>query len=399
MNNLNNLKMINFPPIDSFLAVSNFLHMIAFLSIILPVDSLFKKPILKLNHWFALKLIDNNVRTVVKCTTIIALFTIIIYYGIQPWSKGELDEEGILRAAIALYTLLSALLLQKTSDSLAAIGTDRVVEIEQEIERANMVRFQPPSKNFMKTLLAPQNTILPSDWTGLDNVSKDTPALYVMNHSLYGLDMSSFVSGLYLEKDVYVRGLADHFHFCSPHGSVFKSFGAVDGTRDNVDCLMDAKQNVLVYPGGGQEVLKNSSVPKYSLLWKERLGFARMAIKHGYPIVPCASVGVEDMIDILGDINLESFRKGQFLPIPGPLNPTRLQKLYFWVGEPIPTAQYKGDWKNDTFAREVRDQTKAAVEKAIQSLQEKQQTDPDRFLVQRFGKEARDWASKTIGRV
>jgi 1-acyl-sn-glycerol-3-phosphate acyltransferase len=211
--------------------------------------------------------------------------------------------------------------------------------------------------------------------------------------------MPSFVSGLYLEKDVYVRGLADHFHFCSPHGSVLKSFGAVDGTRANVDCLMDAKQNVLVYPGGGQEVLKNSSVPKYSLLWKERLGFARLAIKHGYPIIPCASVGVEDMIDIMADINLESCRKGHFLPIPGPINPIRLQKLYFWVGGPIPTAQYKGDWKNDTFAREVRDRTKVAVEKGIQSLQEKQQTDPDRFLVHRFAKEVRDRASKTFERV
>jgi hypothetical protein len=68
-----------------------------------------------------------------------------------------------------------------------------------------------------------------------------------MNHFLYDL-----------EKDVYVRGLAYHFHFCSPHGSVLKSFGAVDGTRANIDFLMDAKQNVLVYPGGGQEVLMNA---------------------------------------------------------------------------------------------------------------------------------------------
>jgi hypothetical protein len=89
------------------------------------------------------------------------------------------------------------------------------------------------------------------------------------------------------ERCLYVRGLADHFHFCSSHGSVLKSFGAVDGTRDNVDCLMNAKQNVLVYPGGGQEVLKNSSFPKYALLWKERLGFARMDIKSmGIPLYP-----------------------------------------------------------------------------------------------------------------
>jgi 1-acyl-sn-glycerol-3-phosphate acyltransferase len=76
---------------------------------------------------------------------------------------------------------------------------------------------------------------------------------------------------------------------------------------------MEAKQNILIYPGGGQEVLKHSSVLKYPLLWKEHLGFARLAIKHGYPIVPCASVGMEDMIDIVANINLKSCQKWQFL--------------------------------------------------------------------------------------
>jgi 1-acyl-sn-glycerol-3-phosphate acyltransferase len=267
------------------------------------------------------------------------------------------------------------------------------------MECANMLCFEPPSVSLIKTLMAPQQAVLRLEWIGMNNVpKKDTPALYVMNHFLYGLEMPSFVGGLYLKINIYVRGLADHFHICSPHGSILKAFGGVDGTRANVDSLMEAKQNILVYPGGGQEVLKHSSVPKYSLLWKEHLGFARLAIKHGYPIVPCALVGMEDMIDIVANINLKACQKGQFLPV-GSVNPKKLQKLYFWVGEPIPTAQYKGEWTNDNLCREVRDKTKAAVEQGIKTMQKRQQTDPDRFLMQQFAnnvRAAKERAAQTI---
>lgn len=381
------LNMIDLAPVDPFLAAVNLLHAIVFLSIVLSVDSPFKKPVVKLHHFFLKRVADYV--CLIKLATNLSLLVIAVYYAMNSW-QGEVDA-NVLRAAVAVYSLFSALVLQKASDNLAAIGTDRLVEIEQEVERANIIRFQPPSKKLLKTLLAPQDAVFRSDWTGLDNVPKDVPALYVMNHSLYGLEMASFLGRLYLEKDVFVRGLADHFHFCSPHGSLMKAFGAVDGTRSNVDCLMENNSNILVYPGGGQEVLKHSSVPKYALLWKERLGFARLAIKHGYPIIPCASVGTEEMVEILADISLEYLRKGQFLPIPGPMGPYKLQKLYFWVGEPIPTVEYEGDWKNEDFAREVRDKTKDAVEDGIKLLQKKQQNDPDRFLMKA--------AAKTIGKI
>jgi 1-acyl-sn-glycerol-3-phosphate acyltransferase len=49
---------------------------------------------------------------------------------------------------------------------------------------------------------------------------------------------------------------------------------------------------VTVFPGGGREVNKRKN-EQYKLVWKNRLGFARLAIQHGYPIVPFASVGAE----------------------------------------------------------------------------------------------------------
>lgn len=77
--------------------------------------------------------------------------------------------------------------------------------------------------------------------------------------------------------------------------------GGVDGTRVNAEFLMQHKQHILVYPGGQREVLKHSSIPNYALLWKERMGFARLAIKYGYPIVPVAAVGVEDFLHVAWD--------------------------------------------------------------------------------------------------
>ena len=37
------------------------------------------------------------------------------------------------------------------------------------------------------------------------------------------------------------------------------------------------------------------------LIWKKRLGFARLAIESGYPIVPFAAVGAEEMFHVLLD--------------------------------------------------------------------------------------------------
>ncbi len=80
--------------------------------------------------------------------------------------------------------------------------------------------------------------------------------------------------------------------------------GAVDGTRRNVDLLMETKQAIFVYPGGARETFKRTTDEKYCLIWGERKGFAQMAIRHGCTIVPVTNYGTEDMINVVGDIPL-----------------------------------------------------------------------------------------------
>lgn len=364
---------------DIALAAINIFNLFVFLCLLHPV----KSP-LKHIGLVAMKRVVEPVHRVRFLTAIIFTFFAVmaISAGIFAHKSDWKDSAMIIRSLVSLYTLLMTSIFMKLNDVMIKLGIDKVLDIEREMEQHNIVTFQPPSVTTIDTLMAPMKPFLRVDATGLDNIPSNIPHLFVMNHSLYGIEMPFLIQTLYKQKGVFVRGLADHVHFATPNGPVLKYMGAVDGTRDNVDVLMESKQDVLVYPGGAHEVLKHSSVPRYNLMWKERLGFARMAIKHKYPIIPCAAVGTEDMLETIMDIPLEWARKGQYIPVALPTG--KIQKVYFWFGEPINTEQYNGDYENTEFAREVRDKVKAAVEAGIQELRETQEVDPDRYLMDQF---------------
>ena len=132
-------------------------------------------------------------------------------------------------------------------------------------------------------------------------------------------------------------------------------------------------------------------------MWKERLGFARLAIEHGYPIVPFAAVGAEEMLDIVIDENNPAYAHLTDLvkkltgwpmqPIVHGIGPTLLphpERLYFWFGDPIETANFRGRQGDDRAARAVRDEVKRAVERGIALLLAERESDPRRGLRQRL---------------
>jgi 1-acyl-sn-glycerol-3-phosphate acyltransferase len=169
----------------------------------------------------------------------------------------------------------------------------------------------------------------------------------------------------------------------------------VRGTRDNVRALMRDRQTILVFPGGSREVFKRRG-QQYQLLWRDRLGFARLAIEHGYPIVPCAAAGAEDMLDVIADVDTPVYgqlarlsKKVTGFPVPpvvrgvGLTGIPRPERLYFWFGEPIDTTGFAGQ-NDDTGARAVRDEVKQSVMAGIQFLRDERDHDPDRGLAKRL---------------
>jgi 1-acyl-sn-glycerol-3-phosphate acyltransferase len=141
-------------------------------------------------------------------------------------------------------------------------------------------------------------------------------------------------------------------------------------------------------------------------MWKERLGFARLAIEFGYPIVPFAAVGAEEMLRVLVDHQTPVaaqisavMRRMVGVPLPpvargiGPTVMPRPERLYFYFGSPVDTARYERAADDDTAAREVRDLVKHRVERQIAGLLALREQDPRRRLRPRATRAVRELLS------
>jgi len=260
-----------------------------------------------------------------------------------------------------------------------------------------------------RVLLEPWRLLTSPLFYNVDRVPTDRPFLLVGNHTLMGvLDVPLMLLGLHELSGVIVRALGDHVHFQVPvWRDLLTRCGAVDGTRENCAALMRAGESILVFPGGAREVFKHKG-EQYQLIWKSRTGFAALAIKHGYAIVPFAAVGAEECYDILVDSDelrqsplgpvLEWLtpRPDEFPPIVAGLGPLpRPQRFYFRFEAPIETRRWAGRAGDQTACLELRAEVARAIERAIRFLRRVQRRDPAAALAVRL---ARELAGGTSGR-
>jgi 1-acyl-sn-glycerol-3-phosphate acyltransferase len=197
---------------------------------------------------------------------------------------------------------------------------------------------------------------------GLENIPEQ-PTLFVGNHCLLGLD--GFVVGpvLYYEANRFVRMMGDNIWLQSEMiGDALINSGMIPGDPRACSAMMQDGHDLLVFPGGSHESLKPES-QKYTLQWRERYGFVRMAARHGYSITPFGHVGPDDFYEhrIESEDFLES-RLGKLLKRAGvitdewredllPVIPSGLfatllpkpQPCYLAFGESIQVPEYRGD--------------------------------------------------------
>jgi 1-acyl-sn-glycerol-3-phosphate acyltransferase len=277
---------------------------------------------------------------------------------------------------------------------------DRGKGDNQDVSKADTVSVPPtPTKDDVAAALRamkPLRKVIKPKVYGIDNVPTER-ALLVGNHTTLGVDTPLMLAELW-ERGRMVRSLGDHLHFKIPGwGEALTRLGTVDGTRENASELMRRGELVMVFPGGAREVNKRKN-EQYKLVWKNRLGFARLAIQHGYPIVPFASVGAEHGIDIVLDNESPLLAPVQFFvekvlgtpdcpplvrgvglsPVPRP------ERHYYWFGELIDTSEFKGQEADDNAARKVRERTAAMIEHGIELLLAEREADPNRSVVGRL---------------
>ena len=265
---------------------------------------------------------------------------------------------------------------------------------------ANVAVPEPPSADEIERalqLLEPMRKVINPKVYGIEQVPHRR-ALLVGNHTVMGLLDSPLMCAELWEHGIIVRSLGDHAHFKIPvWRDVLTACGVVDGTRAITSELMRRGEVILVYPGGGREVAKRKG-EKYQLIWKERMGFARLAIEHGYTIVPFAAVGAEEAVDvvidadnpllaptrlflekILGSNDVMPITRGIGIsPLPRP------ERQYYWFGEPISTEALQGQQADDAVVRRVRERTKKAVERGMEFLLTERENDPNRSVAKRL---------------
>jgi 1-acyl-sn-glycerol-3-phosphate acyltransferase len=256
-----------------------------------------------------------------------------------------------------------------------------------------------------EALLAPWRALTDPRFDGHENLPADGRYLLVGNHTTLGLfDVPFLVLDIHRRTGVLVRSLGERQHFRVPlWRDLLTHFGTIDGTRENTRKLLAVGEAVLVFPGGGREVARHRG-DHYPLVWRERIGFARLALEFGYPIVPFSMIGVDDMWDVVIDADDALYAPARALarrldidpemlfPVVRGLGPTPLprpQRIYGRLAEPIDAGAFGSRWDDADAARALRDEVRRAVRKGIADLRVERRRDPARKLGPRLRGEAR----------
>jgi 1-acyl-sn-glycerol-3-phosphate acyltransferase len=195
-------------------------------------------------------------------------------------------------------------------------------------------------------------------------------ALLVANHA-FGFDVAFAMARIQKETGRRVWALGEHAWWAVPGvRRLAAAVGTVDGTPENVDELLAAGELVLVLPGGLREAIKPQEL-RYRLLWGNRYGFVRAALRNDAPIVPLAGLGADDMFHLVGNAFTRSRKLHLPFPLPRPAHLVplpHLRALRFVIGEPIPVqAEHAEHAEHDEQEHHVR-RLRREVEGAIHEI-------------------------------
>jgi 1-acyl-sn-glycerol-3-phosphate acyltransferase len=219
-----------------------------------------------------------------------------------------------------------------------------------------------------------------------DNIP-ERPCLFVGNHSLFALDGMVLGPVMLHELGRFLRPLGDRFLWNDKTEQNLLNQGAVIGDPLVGSALMENGHDLLVFPGGAHEATKTAK-QKYTLQWKERYGFVRLAAQHGYTIMPFALVGPDEFYNhlmegrdlpdsalgkLLTRLGLlsEDTRADMLPPIPagalGSLIP-KPQRCYLQFGKPVDTSKHAGKKLTKKQMQTIRGEVSGQIEKMLAEL-------------------------------
>jgi 1-acyl-sn-glycerol-3-phosphate acyltransferase len=208
---------------------------------------------------------------------------------------------------------------------------------------------------------------------GAEHVPEEGRALLVLTHSMITYESLLLQSRLADMRGRLMRGLADHIWFRVPGvSSPFERSGIIDGNPDVGLELLERDELVGVTPGGMWEALRPSN-ERHQVRWGKRLGFARLAIQTGAPVVLGCCPGADHVYTLYENpITERVYRRFKFpLPLMRGVGPTwfpRPAALTFHLAPPVlppPRACATDDAEVARFAATLRERMESLIAEAL----------------------------------
>lgn len=170
-------------------------------------------------------------------------------------------------------------------------------------------RITIPDERFMRYVQKPVWNFLCDHYfrleiEGWDRIP-DEPSLLIGVHSGGSLTMDAWtlIHSWYrrFEGRRILHGTAHDLLMATPGlGDYFRAVGVIPASRAGVTAALAAGHDVVVFPGGEQDSMRNWRLRDKAVL-AGRKGFVRQAIRSGVPIVPVATVGGHDTVFVLSE--------------------------------------------------------------------------------------------------
>lgn len=124
------------------------------------------------------------------------------------------------------------------------------------------------------------------DVIGLENIPQEGPALIVYYHGAIPIDMYYLNSRMLLQRERLIYTIGDRFLFKLPGwGTISEAFHVSPGTVQSCVSILKDGNLLAISPGGVYEAQFGDHY--YELLWRNRVGFAKVALEAKAPIIPC----------------------------------------------------------------------------------------------------------------
>lgn len=171
---------------------------------------------------------------------------------------------------------------------------------------------------------------------GLENIPENEPILFVYYHATIPIDLYYFISKIFLANSRLIHTVADRFLFKFPGWSIISDvLRVIPGTIQTCSSILKEGNMLAISPGGVYEAQFGDSY--YQLMWKKRLGFAKVALDAKVSIIPFFTRNVREAFRTISWgrrfwLRVYAATRFPFMPIYGGFP----VKLVTYVGKPIP---------------------------------------------------------------